>query len=217
MHNAVAADVSAFAPINPFGGSGEVTWHHLSSQLSGLERAGPAACTASNCSNAEALAEVRQRFLKWPPGTHPAYSNWAFGLLGNLLSGEILKDSTFAASVASRITEPLGLANTGMEYTAEVLQRLAVGYTGGKADPFVDLGYVAPAGSAYSTATDLTTYAQTLLAAFYGVTEASSTYLHYHRQYYLHHHDHHHHGTPLPCHARMHGCMYTRTHASAFP
>jgi len=170
MHEAVVARIAGFAPINPFSSS-NISWHQLASQLSGLSRAGPPECLLANCTNTVALDHLRTRFLKWPPGTQPAYSNWAFGLLGNLLSEEILKDSSFATSAHSRIVVPLGLQNTGMMYTPDVLDRLAVGYTLGQADPFTTFGYSAPAASAYSTVADLTLYGQTLLAAYHGDTK----------------------------------------------
>lgn len=174
VHDAVAQTVSGFRPLNPFGGGGNITWHQLASQLSGLERAGPVGCLANNCTNAEALSHVQRRFLKWPPGTHPAYSNWAFGLLGNLLAEETLGASSFSDAVTTRIVKPLGLRSIGVDYTGDVWDRLAVGYlSGGVVAPFTDLGYAAPAGSAFSTVADLTLYGQTFLAAYFGDNDVS--------------------------------------------
>ena len=173
MHSPVQNTIPKFRPPPIFGAEQKITWHQLSSQLSGLDRGGPAACLQADCTNSEALAHVQTRFPKWPPGTHPAYSNWAFALLGNLLAEEVFVDANFSASVASRIAQPMGLANTGMEYTPEVLHKLAAGYSKGVAVPFLDLHYQAPAGSAFATAGDLTTFCQHLLAAFHGSTDAA--------------------------------------------
>ena len=173
MHSPVQNTIPKFSPPRIFNSEQKITWHQLSSQLSGLDRGGPAACLQADCTNSEALGYVQTRFPKWPPGTRPAYSNWGFALLGNLLAEEVFDDANFSVSVASRITQPMGLANTGMEYTPEVLRKMAAGYSKGVAVPFLDLHYQAPAGSAFATAADLTTLCQHLLAAFHGSTDAA--------------------------------------------
>lgn len=175
MHAPVSESIIDFQPINPFDTLDQVNWYQMASQTSGLEREEPVECVVADCSNADALKLLGERFLTWSPGTQPAYSNWAFSLLGNLLSEEILDDTDFGESVSKRITMPMSLHSTGLEYTKEVLDSLAVGYdTEGEVAEFIDLHYAAPAGAAYSSVADLTLLAQTLLAAYHGEEAAAS-------------------------------------------
>ena len=66
----------------------------------------------------------------FPPGTATLYSNTDYTLLGMII--EAATSSTFADEVRTRITEPLGLADTAIPLTTELTAPYAHGY-------FVDL------------------------------------------------------------------------------
>jgi D-alanyl-D-alanine-carboxypeptidase/D-alanyl-D-alanine-endopeptidase len=88
------------------------------------------------------------------PGTAYEYSNVGYGLLGHVIARRIGKD--YAAAVRSRITGPLGMADTRIVPTPAMKARTAVGYTL-EMKPAVswDFGALEGAGALRSTANDL--------------------------------------------------------------
>lgn len=138
-----------------------VTFRQLASHTSGLQREAPPGDTTP-----EVLAALAKTYLILPPGTLPSYSNLGFGLLGHALAEYVAPTPTTpAALITDSILTPLNMStNTGFNYSSEVLARLAVGYDpSGSPVPFVDLGWWYPAGSMYSTVSDLTTLGQALM------------------------------------------------------
>jgi len=83
----------------------------------------------------------------------PSYSNFGFSLLGHVL-GKIA-DQKFEQYVKDFILEPLGMDNTGYDFTNEIEKKMAVGYLGSYPIPNFDLGWERPAGQMYSTVNDL--------------------------------------------------------------
>lgn len=165
LDDPVSATVPDFVVANPWG-DGVVTWRLLLTQRSGLPREAPPGDTT-----AEVLGNISAWYaLGYPPGGAPSYSNLGFALVGNLV-GERLLGMDFASAAQKYIFTPLGMNDTGLEYTPEVMRRLAVGYTdttprqdGG----FAELGWGAPAGAAYSTARDLNVFLQAIMATARG-------------------------------------------------
>jgi serine-type D-Ala-D-Ala carboxypeptidase/endopeptidase len=95
------------------------------------------------------------RALRKAPATAPApygYSNYGFGLLGQLLSNTAGRP--YGELVADRVIKPLGLAETGVDEPDG--HTVAVGHRGnGKTAAPWHLGALAGAGALRSTASDL--------------------------------------------------------------
>lgn len=96
-------------------------------------------------------------------GSRYQYSNLGYGLLGQILA--LRAGQGYAALVQSRITRPLGMDDTGIELSAGMKRRLALGYDGQlHAARHWDEGALAGMGGLRSTANDLLR----LLGAFLG-------------------------------------------------
>jgi CubicO group peptidase (beta-lactamase class C family) len=151
----------SFAPINLFDDS-NITFNQIASQQSGLQREAPFGVNTTD----EALVAVSRTILVQPPGGRPSYSNLGFAILGHVL-GEKVAKSTFRELSSELIFEPLGTTSTGFNYsTPDIMERLATGYDIlGNEVPFTNLGWVEPAGGAYSSLSDLDLLAIDLLSA----------------------------------------------------
>ncbi len=138
---------------NPYTGEA-ITLRQIASQMSGLPREAP--CIFScNTTSAEQIALLRNRTLVVAPWTVPSYSNLGYALLGRLLTENLL-NQTFESWTTENILKPLGMKNTGFNISTDVQQNMAFPYAkDGKKMPFMDVGWLAPAGQMYSTITDL--------------------------------------------------------------
>ena len=133
-----------------------ITLREIASQMSGLPREAPCLYSCSNTSSAEQLALLKDRTLILPPWVEPSYSNLGYGLLGRLLTENLLQNETFESWTQENILIPLGMANTGFKITDEVEKNIAYPYLPkGKKMAFMDIGWMAPAGQMYSTIDDL--------------------------------------------------------------
>ena len=143
-----------FAIKNPYTNE-NITLREIASQMSGLPREAP--CLFScNTTSAEQLALLKNRSLILPPWVQPSYSNLGYGLLGRLLTENLLQNETFESWTEENILKPLGMVNTGFEITDEVKKNMAYPYLPkGKRMPFMEIGWLAPAGQMYSTIDDL--------------------------------------------------------------
>jgi CubicO group peptidase (beta-lactamase class C family) len=91
------------------------------------------------------------------PGTRYEYSNVAVGLLGHALG--LADGASWERVVASRIAEPLGLADTVMTLSGDHATRFATGHDGDlNAVAAWDFDVLAGAGALRSTADDLLVY-----------------------------------------------------------
>ena len=142
-----------FAIKNPYT-SEDITLREIASQMSGLPREAPCKYHC-NTNSAEQLALLKNYTLVLPPWYSPSYSNLGYALLGRLLTENLLKQ-TFESWTNENIIKPLGMVNTGFEITDEVEKNMAFPYLpGGKRFPFMNFGWLAPAGQMYSTIDDL--------------------------------------------------------------
>ena len=66
--------------------------------------------------------------LIFDENTRMKYSNYAFGLLGQVI--EVVSRESYRDYVQNHVIHPLGLTRTMMEYNADMSSELAVGYTG---------------------------------------------------------------------------------------
>ncbi len=100
------------------------------------------------------------------PGSEVEYSNLDAGLLGRLLASRAETD--YESLIRSRITQPLGMPNTGITLSPSMQQRMATGHNALLA-PVANWDFVtlAGAGALRSSAKDMLT----LLEAFLGYRE----------------------------------------------
>jgi len=95
--------------------------------------------------------------LRRDVGAAHLYSNVGAGLLGHVLSLRTGLD--FGSLVQERLTNPLGMASTGIALSPEVTKRMAVGHDRNLSSvPYWDLPTLAGAGALRSTANDLLTF-----------------------------------------------------------
>ena len=160
----ILAAVPTFAVRDPFGGGGgrDITWRHLLTQRSGLQRETP-----PGNETADVLRALAATYLVGPVGGDPSYSNLGFALAGHLLAEAVFPGGrSLEALLNEHIFAPLQLVDTGVTYTPSVLERLAPSYdANGNIVPLEDLGWVWPAGSMYSSAQNLSSFGAALLAA----------------------------------------------------
>ena len=101
------------------------------------------------------------------PGSEFEYSNLGAGLLGHLLACRAGTD--YESLIRSRITQPLGMPDTGITLSSSMKQRMATGHNAMLA-PVAnwDLPTLAGAGALRSSANDMLTF----LEAFLGYKES---------------------------------------------
>lgn len=109
----------------------------------------------------ELKQEILQAKLVIDNNTKLKYSNYGFSLLGLLI--EKVSGQPYNQYVIENIVKPLGLNNTGPEYTASIGNKLATGYTSRRDKtrlPIdnIDTRALSPATGFYSTAADLCRY-----------------------------------------------------------
>jgi CubicO group peptidase (beta-lactamase class C family) len=101
------------------------------------------------------------------PGSMYEYSNYGFGLLGNLLV-RVANQADYEALLLDRITRPLGMESTRIELTPDMRSRLATPHSSySVVTSLWDDPTLAGAGAILSTANDMLTF----LAANMGMTD----------------------------------------------
>ncbi len=158
--------VPDFHPYNPFGKP--ITLRELMSHRSGLVREPPLGHYFDD--HAPPLADVvhslNQTTLVYPPGAHSKYSNAGITVVGYVL--QHMSGEPFAPYLKKAVLEPMGLHSSGFEPTPDLIGRVA------KANmwtydnrifpaPTFELG-TSPAGSLYTTVTDLGRFESVLFA-----------------------------------------------------
>src|SRR3984893_8322329 len=154
-----------FHPRNPFGTP--ITLRELMSHRSGLLREPPVGnyFDPTEPSLAATVRSLNETELIFAPQTHTKYSNAAIAVAGYLL--EQRSHQAFAADLKQTVLEPLEMKHSSFEPDREIVQNLAKAkmwtYDGTTfAAPTFQLGMV-PAGSMYSTVTDLGLFLSVLL------------------------------------------------------
>jgi CubicO group peptidase (beta-lactamase class C family)/D-alanyl-D-alanine dipeptidase len=155
-----------FKPRNPFGRA--ITLRQLMSHRSGLLREPPVGnyFETSEPSLARTVRSLNDTELVFPPDTHTKYSNAAIAVVGYLL--EVRSHEPFAKYLSRSVLDRMALKHSSFEPDPQVTQNLAKAemwsYDGLKFDaPSFQLG-MAPAGSMYSTVTDLGHFLSVLMA-----------------------------------------------------
>ena len=117
-----------------------------------------------------APAEFIKKFwdlpLEFEPGSQFRYNNSGFFLLGVII--ERLTGKSYDRAVHERILDPLGLKDSGYDWSAPLLPKRAAAYTMGleglENAPYLDMSLPFSAGALYSTVEDLWRWDQALLA-----------------------------------------------------
>jgi CubicO group peptidase (beta-lactamase class C family)/D-alanyl-D-alanine dipeptidase len=155
-----------FQPRNPFGPP--VTLRMLMSHRAGLVREPPVGnyFVPDEPSLAETVKSLNSTELVYAPGHKTKYSNAGIATVGYVL--ERTQGQPFAPYVRRAVLEPLGLGKSSFEPQPEVVKALARAYMwtyDGRVfeAPKFQLG-MAPAGSMYSTVTDLGRFLSVLFA-----------------------------------------------------
>ena len=96
------------------------------------------------------------------PGSEFEYSNLGGGLLGHLLARRAGTD--YESSIATRITQPLSMPDTGITLSSSMKQRMAIGHNAMLAPVSNwDFPTLAGAGALRSSANDMLTFLETFL------------------------------------------------------
>lgn len=155
-----------FRPRNPFGK--KITLRQLMSHQSGLLREPPVGnyFDPTEPSLANTVHSLNSTDLVYSPETHIKYSNAAIGVVGYVL--EKRTGEPFAKYLERALLDPLGLRYSSFEPTPVITKHLAKAqmwsYDGRIFEaPTFQLG-MAPAGSMYSTVTDLGRFVGVLLS-----------------------------------------------------
>jgi CubicO group peptidase (beta-lactamase class C family) len=103
-----------------------ITIRQMLAQMSGLPReapCGPDSISGSNvCSTTTEtiIQHLSDMHVIRPPWTRPSYSNLAYSLLGRILVEKVFyPGTTYEQYVRDYILMPLGMKNTGFEFTDE--------------------------------------------------------------------------------------------------
>ena len=145
-----------------------VTIHHLLTHTSGIPTyTGIPAWREVNMmpkTTDQIIAFFRDLPLQWAPGEKFAYNNSGYFLLGVII--EKITGKKYEQALQEMILTPLGLPDTGYDWSKTILPRRAAGYSGvGSAlanTAALDMQQPYAAGSMYSTVEDLLKWDQAL-------------------------------------------------------
>ena len=149
-----------------------VTIHHLLTHTSGIPTyTGIPAWREVNMvpkTTEQIIAFFRDLPLQWTPGERYAYNNSGYFLLGVII--EKITGKKYEEALQEMILTPVGLKDTGYDWTRTIIPQRASGYSGSgarltNAAP-LDMQQPYAAGSIYSTVEDLLKWDQ----ALYGTT-----------------------------------------------
>jgi CubicO group peptidase (beta-lactamase class C family)/D-alanyl-D-alanine dipeptidase len=162
----VSRYIPEFHPNNPY--DRPITLRQLMSHRAGLVREPPVGSYFDSTSPplAATIASLNRTTLVYPPATHTKYSNAAIATVGYVL--ERLTRAPFAQALSRAVLQPLGMTMSGFEPTPALTRELAPAMMwtlDGRsfAAPTFQLG-IAPAGSMYTTVTDLARFVSALFA-----------------------------------------------------
>jgi CubicO group peptidase (beta-lactamase class C family) len=102
--------------------------------------------------------------LQWTPGEKYAYNNSGYFLLGVIV--EKITGKKYEQALQDMILTPLGLKDTGYDWSHTIIPRRAAGYTGSgeklRNAVIIDMNHPYAAGALYSTVEDLLKWDQVL-------------------------------------------------------
>ncbi len=160
----VTAYLPDFQPKNPF--TTPITLRQLMSHRAGLVREPPRGHYFDNTtpSLADTVRSLNDTTLVYAPGTHTKYSNAGIAVVGRVV--EVLTKQPFPSALRERVLGPLGMTKSAFAPTPDVTRDLAKAVMWTYDDrtfpaPTFELG-MAPAGSMYSTVTDLARFMSVL-------------------------------------------------------
>jgi CubicO group peptidase (beta-lactamase class C family)/D-alanyl-D-alanine dipeptidase len=155
-----------FKPKNPF--NVPITLRHLMSHRAGLVREPPVGhyFDSRAPSLADTVSSLNKTELIYAPGTRTKYSNAGIAVVGRVL--EVVTKRPFVEALQANVIAPMGLRHSAFTPTPAIAPNLAKAYMWtyfGKQfeAPTFQLG-IAPAGSMYSSVTDLATFMSILFA-----------------------------------------------------
>ena len=155
-----------FHPANPFGTP--ITVRELTSHRAGLVREPPVGNYFDTTSPpiSATVASLDSTKLLYRPAMHTKYSNAGIAVVGDVL--QTVGKQPFATYLSSRVLAPLGMDESAFELTPALAPRVAVGYMwtyDGRrfVAPGFQLGE-SPAGSLYTTVTDLCRFMSAMFA-----------------------------------------------------
>ena len=155
-----------FHPHNPYGKA--ITLRQLMSHRAGLVREPPVGNYFDSTSPplAATVASLNRTTLVYPPEARTKYSNAAIAVVGYTL--ERVSGKPFATALSTAVLEPLGMTMSGFEPTPVLTRDLAPAMMwtlDGRsfAAPTFQLG-ISPAGSMFTTVTDLARFVSALFA-----------------------------------------------------
>lgn len=145
-----------------------VTIHHLLTHTSGIPTyTGIASWRETNMvpkTIDQMVAIFRDLPLQWTPGDRYAYNNSGYFLLGVVI--EKASGKKYEQALQEMILTPLGLTDTGYDWSKTIIPRRASGYSGRGASvanaAALDMQQPYAAGSLYSTVDDLLKWDQAL-------------------------------------------------------
>jgi len=159
-----------FRPRNPFGTP--ITLRQLMAHRSGLVREPPVGSyfDPGEPTLARTIGSLNDTTLVYAPGARTKYSNAGIAAVGYVL--ERVQGKPFAHALKQAVLDPLGMERSSFEPTPEIRKLLAKAQmwtVDGRTfqAPTFELG-IAPAGSLYSTVTDLGRYLSALFAGGQG-------------------------------------------------
>jgi CubicO group peptidase (beta-lactamase class C family)/D-alanyl-D-alanine dipeptidase len=165
--------VPDFRPANPY--SKPITLRQLIAHRSGLVREPPVGnyFDPTSPSLADMVASLNRTSLVLEPGAKTKYSNAAIATVGYVL--ERTQKQPFASYLRKNLLEPLGMTRSAFEPLPELTKDLAKAvmwsYHGREFQaPTFELG-MAPAGSMYTTVTDLARFLSVLFAGGRGIVK----------------------------------------------
>jgi CubicO group peptidase (beta-lactamase class C family) len=147
-----------------------VTLHHLLTHTSGLPNFTSFSDYRSKMAlpspPAETLARFRDKPLEFAPGERYAYSNSGYVLLGYII--EKVAGKSYHHFLRENILQPLGMRDTGYDFTEVVLENRAAGYRRASSSvlnaEYIDMTIPHAAGALYSTVEDLFLWDRALAA-----------------------------------------------------
>lgn len=141
-----------------------ITIHHLLNQTSGIadymDNTDPA-FRRTPTSLKKLIETIRDRALRFTPGAQFDYSNSNYIILGSIV--EKLAKTNLALYLRTKILDPIGMVDSGLDNNYTILKQRATGYSGSLAlADFVEMSVMSAAGGMYSTTEDLLRWDQAL-------------------------------------------------------